>query len=177
MGLVRYGKGRWTKIAKDFVCSKTPQQVKRYAASFIEHEPPPLSPPPSPSPSPPPLLSPPPQPPLPSPPYPNGFRRRNPPYYAPYVMSSNWNMVGPFSSYFMPMIVNQSQKHLTHVSMNAPIILVPSYGETSTSTSINTNTIMNAIVSVNEEIPSTSINAIVSANEEIDLELRLGPRK
>ncbi|XP_045831498.1 transcription factor MYBS3-like [Trifolium pratense] len=40
MGLIEYGKGRWSKIAKHFVCSKTPQQVQNYAASFFKHLPP-----------------------------------------------------------------------------------------------------------------------------------------
>ncbi|RDX94750.1 Transcription factor DIVARICATA, partial [Mucuna pruriens] len=39
MGLIRYGKGRWTKIAKDYVCNKTPQQVQSYAASFSRNLP------------------------------------------------------------------------------------------------------------------------------------------
>jgi hypothetical protein len=40
MGLIEYGKGRWSKIAKHFVCNKTPQQVQNYAASFFKHLPP-----------------------------------------------------------------------------------------------------------------------------------------
>jgi hypothetical protein len=40
MGLIEYGKGRWSKIAKHYVCNKTPQQVQNYAASFFKHLPP-----------------------------------------------------------------------------------------------------------------------------------------
>ncbi|RDY05794.1 Transcription factor DIVARICATA, partial [Mucuna pruriens] len=39
MGLIKYGRGPWSKIARDFVCNKTPQQVQRYAASFFRHLP------------------------------------------------------------------------------------------------------------------------------------------
>ncbi|AET03563.1 putative transcription factor MYB/SANT family [Medicago truncatula] len=39
MGLIKYGQGRWGKIAENFVCNKTPQQVQSYAASFFRHLP------------------------------------------------------------------------------------------------------------------------------------------
>jgi len=39
MGLIKYGKGKWSQIAKNYVCSKTPQQVKSYGASFFKHLP------------------------------------------------------------------------------------------------------------------------------------------
>ncbi|XP_058764536.1 uncharacterized protein LOC131637994 [Vicia villosa] len=40
MGLIEYGKGKWSKIAKHYVCNKTPQQVQSYARSFFKHLPP-----------------------------------------------------------------------------------------------------------------------------------------
>ncbi|KAL5063556.1 hypothetical protein RYX36_025293 [Vicia faba] len=40
MGLIEYGKGKWTKIAKHYVCNKTPQQVQSHARSFFKHLPP-----------------------------------------------------------------------------------------------------------------------------------------
>ncbi|KAK7360364.1 hypothetical protein VNO77_02352 [Canavalia gladiata] len=39
MGLIKYGKGRWSKIAREFLWNKTPQQVQKYAASFFRHLP------------------------------------------------------------------------------------------------------------------------------------------
>jgi len=39
MGLIRYGKGRWSKIAENYVCNKTRQQVQRYATSFFRYLP------------------------------------------------------------------------------------------------------------------------------------------
>ena len=39
MGLVRYGKGHWTKIARHFVGTKTPQQVSTYALAFFKRLP------------------------------------------------------------------------------------------------------------------------------------------
>ncbi|CAK8566744.1 unnamed protein product [Lathyrus sativus] len=39
MGLIEYGKGKWSKIAKHYVCSKTPQQVQYYARSFFKYLP------------------------------------------------------------------------------------------------------------------------------------------
>jgi len=39
MGQIKYGKGRWSEIAKHFVCNKTPQQVQSYATSFFKYLP------------------------------------------------------------------------------------------------------------------------------------------
>nr|QSD99552.1 MYB family transcription factor [Melilotus albus] len=39
MGLMEYGKGKWSKIAKHFVCNKTPQQVQSYATNFFKRLP------------------------------------------------------------------------------------------------------------------------------------------
>lgn len=39
MGLVRYGKGHWTKIARHFVGTKTPHQVCTYALAFFKRLP------------------------------------------------------------------------------------------------------------------------------------------
>nr|QSD99520.1 MYB family transcription factor [Melilotus albus] len=39
MGLIKYGKGNWSKIAKHFVCNKTRQQVQSYATSFFKNLP------------------------------------------------------------------------------------------------------------------------------------------
>jgi len=39
MGLIKYGKGRWSEIAKNFVCNKTPDQVQSYATSFFRYLP------------------------------------------------------------------------------------------------------------------------------------------
>ncbi|XP_050918077.1 transcription factor MYBS3 [Lathyrus oleraceus] len=39
MGLTEYGKGKWSKIAKHYVCNKTPQQVQCYARSFFKYLP------------------------------------------------------------------------------------------------------------------------------------------
>jgi len=39
MGLIKYGKGKWSQIAKNYVCSKTPQQVKSYGSSFFNYLP------------------------------------------------------------------------------------------------------------------------------------------
>jgi hypothetical protein len=39
MGMIRYGQGRWSKIAENYVCNKTPQQVQSYATSFFRHLP------------------------------------------------------------------------------------------------------------------------------------------
>nr|QSD99538.1 MYB family transcription factor [Melilotus albus] len=39
MGMIKYGKGKWSKIAKHFVCNKTPQQVQSYATSFFKYLP------------------------------------------------------------------------------------------------------------------------------------------
>ncbi|TKY58397.1 Transcription factor DIVARICATA [Spatholobus suberectus] len=146
MGLIKYGKGRWTKIARDFVCSKTPQEVQSYAANFSRHLPPPT--------------------------YPHGFRRRNPTYTAPYLIFKNWNlMVGASTLYSMPIVVNQSQQLLTPVLVNVPFLLAPPYGEASTNTIMYGFQMHTSATTAS----NTSMNAIASANEEIDLELRLGP--
>ncbi|KAI5418885.1 transcription factor MYBS3 isoform X2 [Lathyrus oleraceus] len=39
MGLTEYGKGKWSKIAKHYVCNKTPQQVQCYARNFFKYLP------------------------------------------------------------------------------------------------------------------------------------------
>ncbi|CAL5197380.1 unnamed protein product [Lathyrus oleraceus] len=39
MGLIEYGKGKWSKIAQHYVCNKTPQQVQCYAHSFFKYLP------------------------------------------------------------------------------------------------------------------------------------------
>lgn len=39
MGLVTFGRGSWTKIARNFVLNKTPQQVQSHATSFFKHVP------------------------------------------------------------------------------------------------------------------------------------------
>ncbi|XP_058764524.1 transcription factor SRM1-like [Vicia villosa] len=39
MGLIEYGKAKWSKIAKHYVCHKTPQQVQSYARSLFKHLP------------------------------------------------------------------------------------------------------------------------------------------
>ncbi|KAK7360341.1 hypothetical protein VNO77_02327 [Canavalia gladiata] len=39
LGLNKCGKGRWSRIAKDFLRNKTPQQVQRYAASYFRNLP------------------------------------------------------------------------------------------------------------------------------------------
>ena len=37
--MIKYGKGKWSEIAKNFVCNKTPQQVQSYANSFFRYLP------------------------------------------------------------------------------------------------------------------------------------------
>ncbi|CAL5197382.1 unnamed protein product [Lathyrus oleraceus] len=39
MGLIEYGNGKWSKIAKHYICNKTPQQVQCYARSFFKYLP------------------------------------------------------------------------------------------------------------------------------------------
>lgn len=39
MGLIEFGKGRWSKIARHYLCNKTPQEVQSYALSFFKHMP------------------------------------------------------------------------------------------------------------------------------------------
>lgn len=39
MGLVKYGKGQWSKIARHFVGTKTAQQVSAYAMAFYKRLP------------------------------------------------------------------------------------------------------------------------------------------
>ena len=39
MGMIKYGKGKWSEIAKNFVCNKTPQQVQSYGNSFFRYLP------------------------------------------------------------------------------------------------------------------------------------------
>ncbi|RYR08513.1 hypothetical protein Ahy_B05g076249 [Arachis hypogaea] len=43
MGLSKYGRGRWSKIARHYLHNKTPQQVQSYANRFFSHLPPPPS--------------------------------------------------------------------------------------------------------------------------------------
>lgn len=37
MGLVKYGKGRWSKIARHYVRNKTAKEVQSYATSFFKY--------------------------------------------------------------------------------------------------------------------------------------------
>ncbi|KAG5134452.1 hypothetical protein JHK82_025640 [Glycine max] len=151
-GLIKYGKGDWAKIAEEFVCNKTPQQVQSYAIIFFKNLQQSVSPPP--------------------PTYSYGYSSKNPTYFAPYPMSRNLNpMVDPSASNSMSMIVNQSQQLFTPVPMNVPFPLVPQYGEASTST----NTIAYGFQThTSGATAGTSMHAIANDNKEIDLELRLG---
>lgn len=153
-GLIKYGKGDWAKIAEEFVCNKTPQQVQSYAIIFFKNLQQSVNPPP--------------------PTYSYGYSSKNPTYFAPYPMSRNLNpMVDPSASNSMSMIVNQSQQLFTPVPMNVPFPLVPQYGEASTST--NTNTIAYRFQThTSGATAGTSMHAIANDNKEIDLELRLG---
>ncbi|XP_020225095.1 uncharacterized protein LOC109806974 [Cajanus cajan] len=152
MGLIRYGKGRWTKIAKDFLRNKTPQQVQSYAANFMQQVPPP---------------------------FPHEFGRRTPTYSSPHFMSNDWNLIiDPSIPNSVPVVVNnRSQQLFTLVPMTDRFLLDPPNGEASTSTNNNTNTIKYGFqMHTGDVVASTSMNVTPSANEDIDLELRLGPR-
>ncbi|KAG5031670.1 hypothetical protein JHK85_015652 [Glycine max] len=146
MGLIKYGKGHWSKIARHFLLNKTPQQVQSYGASFFRN--------------------------LPST-HLHGFRRRKPSYSTSSLMSKNNNLMAASASttsYFMPMIVNEPQQTHMFFPENAPLnfLLAPSHGEASSS---NNNTTMYGF-QMQTSGARTSMNA--SANGEVDLELRLG---
>lgn len=105
MGLIKYGRGHWSKIARQFLLNKTPHQVQSYGASFFRH--------------------------LPST-HLHDFRRRKPTYSTSSLMPKNNNLMA--ASVSMPMIVNELQQQ-THMLFpeNAPFLLAPSHGEASSS--------------------------------------------
>ncbi|KAG5035979.1 hypothetical protein JHK87_010889 [Glycine soja] len=105
VGLIKYGRGHWSKIARQFLLNKTPHQVQSYGASFFRH--------------------------LPST-HLHGFRRRKPTYSTSSLMPKNNNLMA--ASVSMPMIVNELQQQ-THMLFpeNAPFLLAPSHGEASSS--------------------------------------------
>ncbi|XP_061362200.1 uncharacterized protein LOC133305948 [Gastrolobium bilobum] len=133
MGLIKYGSGRgcWTKITKNFLSHKTPQQVQRYVARLFRH-----------------LQS------------TNlySFGRRNPIHFANNLMTGNWNTIGASASYPMPMIVNQPEQIFSVLPNQVPFFLVPPSGEANTNTitygfqmqTSGASTSMNA--SANEEV-------------------------
>ncbi|TKY73938.1 Transcription factor DIVARICATA [Spatholobus suberectus] len=141
MGLIKYGKGRWSKIARHFVWNKTPQQVQSYAASFFRH--------------------------LPST-YLHGFRRRKPTYPAANLMSRNnhFMVASASASYSMPMIVNQPQQTHLFFPEKAPFLLAPSYGKASSNT-----TTINYGFQMQTGGASTSVNDSANGEVDLELRM------
>lgn len=147
MGLIKFGKGHWSEIAKYFLLNKTPQQVQNYAASFYRH--------------------------LPAT-YLYGFRRRRlTNYYDCSLMAGNMNLMEAPTPYSCPVVLNEAPKTLTLFSEKTPLFPISPFEEGGSGNASGSSN--NTINYGSQMLPSdASISLTTSDNEGIDLELRLG---